>query len=400
MTQRFPNVLLNLCPPFLQGLGRPVDEEFDAQAVAEPARTLSWRGALLVTGVGGLAALPALLFGESVVSQATGLYHLAVESNAYFQPTYGLLLYLVTPLVSLSAFSLFLLPGVLLTLALGQARRIEVLLLSSFGISLMLSIVLTTLAALLFGDHQGPWALLGLWLVFTGGTAALMVYRANRGNIPSCRLSDDPGLRRLCWSVGALLLLVVLLLPKIFWENFNLDGMEAFEYGRSLSSNILPHWEIFPGVFGFYSNFWLFSYPNHWFMTLLGPFEAAARLPFLLYIGLLFFVLVLLIEHGREQRLSLKEEFVLWLGLALYTVVQAYNTTYEPFYADLAESAATDTLGVLMFLAAVYSLWSVRVKWFVTFALMTYFAVPGGLLLLLMLGASLYWPVLPNGGGS
>ena len=187
--------------------------------------------------------------------------------------------------------------------------------------------------------------------------------------------------------MGAVLLLVVLLLPKIFWENFNLDGIEAFEYGRSLSSNILPHWEIFPGVFGFFSNFWLFSYPNHWFLTLLGPFEAAARLPFLLYIGLLFSVLVLLIGDGRGQRLSWKEELVLWLGLALYTVVQAYNTTYEPFYADLAESAATDTLGLLVFLAAVYSLWSGRVKWFVAFALMTYFAVPGGLLLLLMLGA-------------
>ena len=197
MTQRFSKGLLKLCPPFLQGLGRPLDEESATQADAEPGPTLSWRGAVVVTAVGILAALPALLFGEGVVSQVTGLHHQAAGSNAYFQPSHGLLLYLAAPLISLSAFTLFLLPGSFLALALGQARRIEALLVSSFGISMVLSIVLTILAALLFGDHRGPWALLGLWLLFTGGTSALMVYRANRGHVPSCRLSNGPGLRRL-----------------------------------------------------------------------------------------------------------------------------------------------------------------------------------------------------------
>ncbi len=150
MTRRLPNGLWTFCPPFLQGFGRPIDEESATQVDAEPARTLSRRGALLVTAVGGLAGLPALLFGESVVSQATGLYYLAAGSNAYFQPSHALLLYLAAPLISVSAFILFLLPGVLLTLALGQARRIESLLLSSFGISIVLSIVITMLAALLF----------------------------------------------------------------------------------------------------------------------------------------------------------------------------------------------------------------------------------------------------------
>src|SRR5262249_22076269 len=143
--------------------------------------------------------------------------------------------------------------------------------------------------------------------------------------------------RRLLWILGAALLAVAVLLPKIFWENFNLDGIEAFEFGRSLSTHLLPYWEIQDWVFGFYHNFVVFAYPNHWFITLFGPYEAAARLPFVLYLVVLFATLLLLIERGATRPLTGLEEAALWLGLALYTVVQTYNTNYEPFFADLAE---------------------------------------------------------------
>jgi hypothetical protein len=182
--------------------------------------------------------------------------------------------------------------------------------------------------------------------------------------------------------LGVSLIGVAALVPKIFWENFNLDGIEAFEFGRSLTAHLLPHWEIQGGVFGFYHNFFLFAYPNHWFISFFGPVEAGARLPFLLYLVVLFSGLVLLIEWGRVRQLSGMEEGAIWFGLLLYTVVQTYNTNYEPFFADLAEMAATDSLWVLCFLSACYALWDRRLQWFWVFGLMTYVASPGSLLLL------------------
>ena len=168
--------------------------------------------------------------------------------------------------------------------------------------------------------------------------------------------------------LAAALVGVAMLVPKIFWENFNLDGIEALNLAKTLTNHLLPHWEIQDGVFGFYHSFVLFSYPNHWFITVLGPFEAAVRLPFILYLTVLFAALLLLIEFRIGRKLSMIAEATLWLGLILFTVVQSFNTNYEPFFADLAEMAATDTLVIALFLSACYALWSEQPKWFWAFA--------------------------------
>ena len=175
---------------------------------------------------------------------------------------------------------------------------------------------------------------------------------------------------------------MIALLPKIFWEDFNIDGIEAFEFGRSLSSHLLPHGEIYENVFGTYANFFLFAYPNYWFISLFGPFEASARLPYLLYLLPAFAALVLLIEIGKPLKLGWKEEGVVWLALIVFTVVQAFSTNYEPFFADLAETAAPDLLQIACFLSACYMLFCRRFRWFRVIALMVFAAGPGGLLLL------------------
>jgi hypothetical protein len=338
--------------------------------------------ALVFVAVISLAGLPALALGNSIIAQVSGLYQLAAAPNPYFQFSHAALLYLVTPAIVISSFVLFLLPGALLALTLGQARSFETLVVFSFGSSLLLSIALSTLAKLMVGTPLTAPMLLGMWLGTAGAASFLLIYRVRKGVALAWPFKEGSDFRRLFWMLGALAVSVALLTPKVFWENFNLDGIEAFEFGRSLTTSLLPGWEVSEGVFGFYHNFWLFAYPNHWFITLLGPVEAAARLPFFLYLIVIFALLVLLIELGSPRKLSGIEESALWLGLALYTVVQAFSTNYEPFYADLAETAATDSLGILVFLGACYSLWSRRSLWFALFALMTHFATPGGLLLL------------------
>src|SRR5687768_14002076 len=94
------------------------------------------------------------------------------------------------------------------------------------------------------------------------------------------------------WMVGVPFLGVATLVPKVFWDNFNADGIEAFEFGRSLTTRLLPRWEIQNGIFGFYRNFLLFAYPNPWFITLLGTVGVGMTLPFLPYLSLLLGVQV------------------------------------------------------------------------------------------------------------
>jgi hypothetical protein len=350
-----------------------------------PTHALSKRAFWTLTVCTLLSWVPVLL-GSEVITQVASLHSLSANQYPYFQPSYGRLLYVWTPVVVLSSFVLYLSPGAILVIALGRARNVTEWVVFAFGISLALTVVLSTTAKVVFGPPVTSQTLLLLWLGTTAVSWLVLAYRLHQAADVVCPVAGRTDARRMLWMLGAALAGVAFLVPKIFWENFNLDGIEAFEFGRSLTSYVLPHWEMQEGVFGFYHNFMLFSFPNHWFITMVGPVEAAVRLPFILYLVVLFAALMLLIEMGSARELSAVEEAVLWLGLALYTVVQAFNTNYEPFFADLAEMAATDTLVIALFLSACYSLLSDRQKWFWIFALMTCLAGPGGLLLFGALG--------------
>ena len=327
------------------------------------------------------------LWASQVVARVSSLHHLGTADFPYFQPEAGLLLYVICPAVVVSTFVVYLWPGALITLAFVRVQSVCEWAVLSFGTSLLVLIAGGTTFKLVASASLGPDAIGRLWLGVMMVSALLLAVRTWRGAVPSWLFAKGSERRRLVWLLGVPTLGVTMLTPKVFWENFNVDGIEAFEFGRSLTNHLLPHWEIQDGVFGFYQNFFLFAYPNHWFISLLGPWEAAVRLPFFLYLMPLAAALVLLAEHRQELRLGCREESAIFLGLALYTVVQAFNTNYEPFFADLAETAATDTLWVACFLCACFALWCGRHVWFWVFGLMTYAASPGGLLLLGALAA-------------
>ena len=334
----------------------------------------------LMLGV-GIGWLPALL-GYEVVARVSGLNSLSAGPHPYFQLSHAWLLYVITPVVVISSFLLYLSPGGILILAFGKARSIAEWVVLAFGSSLMLNAILTTLAELIPGTLLTFPLLASLWATIVLVAWLILLFRLQKGTALPWPIAGPQDVRHILWMLSVIFVGVAGLVPKIFWENFNLDGIEAFEFGRSLTSHLLPYWEIQNGIFGFYHNFFLFAYPNHWFLRILGPLEASARLPFFLYLIVLFAALVLLIEWAGVRKLSWREELVLWLGLLLYTVVQTFNTNYEPFFADLAETAATDTLQMACFVSCCYTLWAGRTKWFWIFGLMTYCATPGGLLLL------------------
>lgn len=349
-------------------------------------KVLTYRLLVIIGVCLGVSSLPALL-GRQLIAEVASLHHLAASSSPYFQVSHAWPLYVLAPLVSVSGMVLFLTPGALLVLAFGRVRNALEWVLLAFGSSIVLTILLGSVAKILVGPPLTTHSLLLLWLGTAGLAWLFLAFRLSKEAEICFPLTERAQVRRLFAMLAAALLGVAALTPKIFWENFNLDGIEAFEFGRSLTTHLLPRWEIQDGIFGFYHNFVLFAYPNHWFITLFGPIEASVRLPFILYLVVLFAALILLIELRSPRLLSWLEEAVIWLGLALYTVVQAFNTNYEPFFADLAEMAATDTLVIALFLSSCYLLWTNRFAWFWAVALMTCLAGPGALLLFVALAA-------------
>jgi len=344
-------------------------------------RPLLWLLAALLIG-----CLPAI-WSRGVIERTSSLYHLAAAANPYFQPSHGWLLYAVTPLVAVSAFLFYLAPGGLLVLLFWRVKSAAEWIVLAFGTSILLSFILGT-AVKLAGMALTPGLTLWPWAGAAGLAYAGLLFRPRQIASPMFEVPWREARRALSMAAAAAAA-VAALVPKIFWESFNIDGIEAFEFGRSLGTHLFPFFELSEGLFGFYRNFVLFSYPNHWFLSLFGPIEASVRFPYVLYIIVVFAALLLLIEKGARRALRATEEAAIWLALACYTAVQVFNATYEPFYADVAESSATDTLILACFLPACFALWSQWRFWFWLFALFALLSSPGSLLLFLGLAGAI-----------
>lgn len=333
---------------------------------------------MLIAGAAWLMALS----GQSLVAQVSSLYELSQTGRPYFQPSEFGLLYIRSPIVVISSFIVFLTPGLMLVLALNQARNLPQWLGFGFPSALVLVIILGTLIKVFTASPVTSQTVLSLWGAVSIGLFLYLGYRLGKGVLLDWPLNTSIDYRRLLLCLVMLFIGIAVFTPKIFWENFNLDGVEAFEFSRSLTDHFLPHWELNTGVFGFYKNYMLFAYPDHWFITFFGQYEASTRLPFFLYLIVLYSSLVLVIEWKQTRPLSLYEDMALWLALIIFTIVQVYNATYEPFFADLSEPAAADTLWITCFILAFYALWRGLFNWFWILALMTLTASTGGLALL------------------
>ena len=75
------------------------------------------------------------IFGNQVVTAIDRLYLLAQSPNAYFLPDHRLTLYVISPLVGLSACILFLSPGLFLSLAFSKTKTFPEWILYSFALA-------------------------------------------------------------------------------------------------------------------------------------------------------------------------------------------------------------------------------------------------------------------------
>ncbi len=329
-----------------------------------------------------VAALPAV-FDSGAIGAASALHKLAHESNPYFVPGQAWLLYVRAPLAAISAFLLVLSPGLMCALALRGNERFERWLLTGFGFSLVLVSVATALVQELLGSPLRGGAFISTVLVLFGAAFAFLEVRSRQGRFVANPLSGRRS-RATALGLGAgAWLLLAALVPKIFWESFNGDGAHAFESIRLLLIRPLPFWEleagstaVFPGL-----TTMLFAFPGAWFVRLFGELEAAARLPFVLYLLVLYAGIVAVAEEARERMKAIDRSLFV-LPLVAYGLVMSFSATYDPYSADLALPATTDTLLLITFLGAVLAF--LRAEWVLLsmWTALIFMAQPNGPLLL------------------
>jgi hypothetical protein len=193
--------------------------------------------------------------------------------------------------------------------------------------------------------------------------------------------------------------LLVTLSPKFYWESFNGDGAHAFEAARLLLTQSLPFWDSAAGdIASFPSiNSMMFVYPLSWFIRLFGGIEASVRLPFLLFLSLLFAATVAVIDQGRASPLRQREKALIWLALSTYAVIMSFSATYSPYSADIALPATQDTMQMTLFLGFLLAFLKGEKVWMSLFLGLTYLTSPNGLLILgfFLIAIALAWKPIP-----
>lgn len=322
--------------------------------------------------------LPAIAWSDHV-SRAANLVALASEPRPYFQYSHAFLLYLQVPLVTSSACLAVMTPGLLLALAWGGGFHGWVV----RGFALTLPVV--SAGAILAQTGLGVPIAGSLFLFLLGALSvpcALWSAQRLSGGRSNWPLTDvSPVTIVLLLAVPAVL--CAALAPKFLWESFNGDGGHAFLTAKLATRRALPFWDPqagelsnFPGM-GTFS----FAYPESWFLRLFGPVEAAVRLPYLLVLAVTQAAIVAIVSQGRARAATVATEALIWLALIVYTVVQAYSSTYDPYSADLSMPGLPDTLQVLAFLGFLQAYLDRRWGWTAWFLALTLTSSPAGLLL-------------------
>jgi hypothetical protein len=340
-----------------------------------------WGGLLLISSLG------LIVFG-GVPGKAADLFIEVLPTNPYFVPSHAPLLYLATPSVVLMAVFLFLSPGLAVVAALNAADSAAAWLIKGFSASLVMQAATSTVVKLAVDGKVDQRVFLAAGVALAIASLALLVWRVKEGKIRRWPLPDQRERRRAILFLATAAAVVIALLPIIFWQDLNDDGVEALEMGRSLSWFLVPRFLDGSGFIGLGIGMLPMAFPIHWFNVVFGPIEASARLPVALYVPALFAALIALIEVRAPRRLHVHEEGVLLLGVGLFLLVLGYNASYDNYFADLASPATFEVFTVFTLVAMFYGLWKGELFWFLLFASLAFTARPTGILFLGLIGVS------------
>ncbi len=360
------------------GVGAP------AATLGNVRRELIW---MLVTVA---VASVIVTVGRSAIQSAASTYNLADGSSPFWLPSHAWLLYVCVPAVVISSMLVFIAPGLFLASALGATRSWSWWLLCGVALGIVVLSAATATVQRIAGTPLTGASFLLVVFGCNAAAAAIAWFRAMRTDRPAIpRFAARNALE----AAAALSVILVVMLPKFMWENFNGDGADALEVARLLFHQAMPFWPAGAGTVGNFPGItsMLFAYPASWFVRAFGALEFSARAPLLLALLATHAAIVALAEvrdRGADtarRTLGAGERLLIWTALLVYTIVVAYSATYSAYSADIAMPGAQDTMLVALFAATIIAVASDEVGWMMLFGLLSYFALPNGLLLLGML---------------
>ncbi len=317
------------------------------------------------------------IIGRPVVVKVAENYSLIFSDNPYFQPQLTGILYLLLPLVIFCGIALFLFPGVMVLIALGGDQRIAPFLIKATGLTLGLLLLCRLLFGLVFNLNINKYTFVGY--LFSIGVAFVLIslYRISKEKPISIPVVGKENRRRIFWVLLLIFIGTVLLIPKLFWENFNGDGYELYRLGRSLYQSTTPvYLEWSPTLLAADLKMILPVYPIFWMIDFYGDVEATARLPILIYIPILFLALIELAETAKNHSLGIKEECVLLLQVAIFSIVMIFNSSYNPWFSDIAAPASHETLMAIFLISSAYFMWNKKIPWILLFGFLGFFIRP------------------------
>lgn len=346
-----------------------------------------------------LAALVAFL-GLGTVRQVLSLWDLGQSPHPYFLPGHALSLYIITPLTALATSVFFMAPGLILSAAFGRDKGVAFWFLSAFATSMAVLTVVITGFQLATG-----WVLTGhgfFWLVLAINIGCLLIAGLRMAQGQGSRLALAGQGADIWMALGVFWLLLVLMAPKFYWENFSGDGSGALQFSRVFIHTLWPFWPDSAGVIkqapGLTSV--LFVVPDSWFVRLWGETEFSVRLPHMLGLALLYPQITALIRWGRSAPVLRGVDHLL-IGAAfyVYSLSVIYSGGYHAWFGDSPMPAARETLAMVCFLGYILAFLDDRRVLMLVAGLMAYLSLPtGGLWLLLWpLAAAAVWRPLPGG---
>lgn len=348
---------------------------------------------VLVAGLAAWAGLP-------VVRHMLLLWDLGQSASPYFILSEALGLYVVTPLSALALSVFCLASGLMLAAVFGRQKNLALWLLAGFGAALPLMAV-----AAMAGDLALATTLTGtrfLALVAALNLLCLLIVAVRLAQGETLRL-DLAGQAGDLWAaLGLFWLVLVLMSPKFYWENFSGDGSDALQLARNFIHTHWPFWQPDAGVIqqapGLTS--FLFVLPESWFVRVWGEWEFSVRAPLLMGLALLYPILCALIRVGRPGAvIGLSGHLLLMAALALYAFANIYSGGYHAWFGDSPMPAARETLAMVSFMAYILAFIADRRALMIAAGVMAHLSIPtGGLWLLLWpIAVVLVWRPLPRG---
>lgn len=170
------------------------------------------------------------------------------------------------------------------------------------------------------------------------------------------------------------------------FSDLSSDGIESFEMGRSLAAHALPRSPGGSGLVGLGVGMIAQAYPAYWFHLSFPDQDVAPRLPFLLFLPLVFAAVVALAERGRDRRLGVPALAAAAATTLAFGLTLGLNASFDPYHADLASPGALDAQTAVLLLGLADACATGGLGRLLLFAPLAHFARPTGFLFVLLFG--------------